>query len=168
MLAPTPINDEARISALRSINYKYLEDDRRLNQITLHAANQFNTPYAFITIVDKSKAFFLSSHGSDAKELPRKYGICSHVIAEINSRQPSERIYEIRDTLLNPKFAKNYLVVNPPNVRSYLSYTLQTKSGFNIGTLCIFDVTPRIFSSEEKFHLSILGEISNKIILTSI
>lgn len=168
MLAPIPVNEAMRQQAVNSIAPEIFSGDTRLDQITEYAAQTFNAPVSFITIIEKNRAIFVSGYGSDATEIPRDQGICSHVISEINSRSTLERVYEIPDAYENKKFMKHPLVVRAPNVRFYISYTLQSHDGFNLGTLCVLDRVPRKFSGEDRFHLAIIGEVANKIILGDI
>ncbi len=62
------------------------------------------------------------------------------------------------------RFNNHPQVLEGPKVRSYLSYVLQSPSGYNIGSFCVADNKPRIFSQQEKQLLIELGEIAQELI----
>ncbi len=165
---PIPLNEMERLAAVRDLGSHTSINSDKFDQITYHTAKQLNTPFCFLSVIYSSKIKFLSSFGSEVKEIPREFGICTHVIAEIKTRNHFERLYEISNMLDDHKFRDNPLVCNSPEVRSYLGYTLQSANGCNLGTLCVMDSSPRNFSNENKFNLAVLGEIANKLLLGSI
>ena len=167
-VVPIPINEMARLAAVRDIGSIDKIDTSNFDQITQHSAEQLSTPFCFLSVIYSTRIKFISSFGSQVKEIPREYGICTHVIADINSSNNFERVYEIANMLDHPVFKDNPLVCNSPEARSYLGYTLQSDNGCNLGTLCVMDVKPRNFSDENKFNLAVLGEIANRLLLGTI
>lgn len=163
--APIPVNEMARLDAVKHIPQASSATGECYNQITDYVANKLTAPLSFISIINKSRIKFLSSHGSEVKEIPREHGICSHAITEVKSASHFMRLYEISDFFEHEKFRHNPLVCGPPEIRSYLSYTLQSDDGFNLGTLCVMDSCPRIFSDENKFDIAVAGEVTNRLLL---
>ena len=53
------------------------------------------------------------------------------------------------DTLKDPRFVENPRVVGKPNVRFYIGAPLQSRDGFNIGTLCSMDIKTRELTAEQ-------------------
>lgn len=53
------------------------------------------------------------------------------------------------DTLKDPRFVENPRVVGKPNVRFYIGVPLQSRDGFNIGTLCSMDIKTRELTAEQ-------------------
>lgn len=157
-----------RLAAVRDLGSFASINNIHFDEITHHAAEQLNTPFCFLSIIYSSRIKFLSSFGSEVAEIPREYGICTHVIADIKSTNHFERLYEIPNMLDHHKFKDNPLVCNSPEVRSYLGYTLQSANGCNLGTLCVMDTAPREYSDNNKFNLAVVGEIANSLLLKSI
>ena len=54
---------------------------------------------------------------------------------------------------------KNPLVTGSFGLRFYAAVPLQTRDKFNLGTICIIDIKPRMFSDKEKEILMQLGTI---------
>lgn len=154
-----------RLAAVRDLGSIANNNNDYYDEITHHTAEQLRTPFCFLSVIYSSKIKFLSSFGSEVKEIPRELGICTHVITEIESTNHFKRIYEISNMLDHHKFKDNPLVCNSPEVRSYLGYTLQSVNGCNLGTLCVMDSTPRNYSDNDKFNLAVVGEIANSLLL---
>ncbi|KAL0487938.1 adenylate cyclase [Acrasis kona] len=90
-----------------------------------------------IPLVDKHRLWYKSSQGlGKLNSMCRNHAFCSYAI---KMQEP----LILRDTLLNPEFADNPLVVNPPHIRFYAGVQLTTSDGFNIGTLCCADGQPK-------------------------
>lgn len=70
--------------------------------------------------------------------------------------------------LVHDKFKDNPLVCADPGVRSYLGYTLQSRDGLNLGTLCVMDTEARKFTDENKFNLTVVGEVANRLLLGTV
>ena len=163
-LAPIPQNEFIRSQALRALNILDTTPDIRLDLITHYASHEFNCPIALITLIDTNRQWFKSSYGVNNSEIPRNISICAHAIYEVTSNDPDKRIYEVNNTVRDLRFADNPLVIEAPKIRSYISYVIQSSSGENIGTLCLVDDNPRIFSQQEKQLLISLGEMAQDLI----
>ena len=165
---PIPLNEMERLATVRDLGSFASINSDKFDQITTHTAQQLDAPLCFLSLIYSSKIKFISSFGSEVKEIPREFGICTHVIADIQSTNHFARLYEISNMLEHHKFRDNPLVCNSPEVRSYLGYTLQSASGCNLGTLCVMDASARHYTDENKFNLAVVGEIANRLLLGSI
>lgn len=154
--APEPYNELSRLNALYALNILDTGPDERFDNITQFAARGFNVPISLITLVDEKRQWFKSAEGLDITETPRAASFCAHAIIEENSLEIENRLFDIYDTHEDLRFHDNPLVQGPPKIRSYLGYVLKSKS-MNLGTLCIIDTQPRIFTDSEKYLLMILG-----------
>jgi GAF domain-containing protein len=162
--APIPDNEFVRLQALRSLKILNTQQDPRFDAIAQFAAYLLGAPISTISFVNANCAWFKSAYGLDIKEVPRKTSICAHIISENNSRNPLRRIYEISDLSKDERFHDNPLVSNGFKLRSYISYVLQSESGMNIGTLCVFDTVPRNFSEGKKGVLILLGTMVENLL----
>jgi len=67
-------------------------------------------------------------------------------------------LFIVVDSLLDDRFKSNPLVLGGPFIRFYAGMPLVTRTGYNIGTLCIIDTKPRSLSENQKFVLRTLAK----------
>jgi diguanylate cyclase (GGDEF)-like protein len=65
----------------------------------------------------------------------------------------------IRDSHLDPRFAKSPLVLGDPFIRFYIGSPLNTPAGYNIGALCAMDTVPHDPSPDQVKLLQDLGRL---------
>lgn len=128
---------------------------------------ELNVPIALVTLIDKDRQWFKAAYGVETNEIDRNISVCAHAICEVSSCEPIDRVYEIASLKNDLRFFRNPLVIKEPHCRAYLSFVLQSESGNNIGTLCLVDVQPRIFTSAEKKLLINVGKLVEGLILRS-
>lgn len=145
-----PINEAERLHALKALQILDTSNEERFDRITRMAAQMFDVPIALVSLVDADRQWFKSTQGLDITELPREFSFCGHTINQDN-------VYVVPDTLDDIRFFDNPLVVGAPYVRFYAGYSLKLRPGINLGTLCIVDMKPRVFSKEDKQLLRDFG-----------
>ncbi len=134
--APFPENEAHRIEALKALQLLDTKKEERFERITRIAAAAFDVPIALVTLVDQDRQWFKSRFGLSATETPRDQAFCAHTILDM-------KIMIVRDTLLDPRFADNPLVIGKPRIRFYAGYPLTLPNGTSPGTLCLIDTRPR-------------------------
>ena len=159
-----PDNEFTRLQALRALNILDTTSDIRFDLITHYASHAFNAPITSISLTDANRHWFKSSYGLNVSEVPRNTSICSYAIYELTSVIPEKRILQINNTRTDFRFANLPLVLESPKIHAYMSYVIQSACGNNIGTLCIADRVPRIFSVQEKKLLVTLGQMAQDLI----
>ena len=153
MQAPRlPTNETERIQALRDLLILDTQPEERFDAITCYAQARFQVEIALISLVDTSRQWFKSACGLNASETPREISFCGHAILE-------DAVLEVRNALLDPRFADNPLVVGPPHIRFYAGAPLKLSSGHNVGTLCLIDSRPKYLLAEELDHLRVLAHM---------
>lgn len=134
--------------------YKYeildTPSDGHFDEITSLAAKIFDVPIAIITLVDTDRIWFKSSYGLDVEQINRDPGLCSSAIL-------SDDIYVVENAKIDPRTLSNPLVVGVMGLQFYAASPLKSHDGFNLGTFCIIDKTPRQLDSKES---SILRQLS--------
>lgn len=151
MSADTVIEKE-RIQSLKKYNILDTPPDGSFDRITTLAAKLLNVPIAIVSLVDTDRIWFKSKYGLDVQQIDRDPGLCASAIL-------SDDLYEVDDTLTDPRTLANPLVASDFGLRFYAAVPIKVKDGHNLGTLCVLDKKPRHLSESEKEILQYLGDI---------
>ncbi len=150
---PTPINEEARLSALHWLKILDTPQDERFDRIVRLAAAHFGTPMARITFVDRTRTWYKSCVGPAASEGPRSVALCAHTIM-------ADDILVSCDLSKDARFCDSQQVIGGPKLRFYAASPITLDDGMRVGSLCLIDVVPREdFSDEDRTFLSDLAQI---------
>jgi GAF domain-containing protein len=150
MKEPSNAPDEQhRQSALDSLHLVYSPAEERFDRITRLAARHFAMPIALVSLVSEDLQWFKSSQGLIAAETSREISFCGHAILQ-------EQALVLCDTLNDPDFADNPLVLANPKIRFYAGQPLFHR-GMAVGTLCIIDRKPHEFGAEQLDSLQTLA-----------
>jgi GAF domain-containing protein len=147
-----PLNETARIEALKKYSILDTPPDGSFDRITALASAIFKVPIAIISLVDTDRIWFKSHHGLPVQQIDREPGLCASAILSNDS-------YIIENAIDDPRSLANPLVAGDFGLRFYAAAPLQTDDHCNLGTLCIIDKTPRHFTDEEKEILRGLARI---------
>ena len=142
LISPIPDNDAERVAALQSAMCAYVPREDRFDRITRMAQRLLDVPIVLISIIEDDVQWFRSAQGLVVAETTRGISFCGHAIM-------TPDVFQVSDTLADPRFAKNPLVIGPPYIRSYCGWPLEIALGLRVGTLCVMDTMPRTFSGED-------------------
>lgn len=149
-----PGDDTSRLSKL--FQYEILDspEEESFDKIALLAAQVFDTPYAFITFVDKERVFFKANiSGLKNREMPRKHSLCSRAIMEEN------RVTVFHDTHITPELRESPMMDAGGGIRFYAGAAITTPDGFKLGNLCVLDEVPHeLVSHKQRDMLQTLSE----------
>jgi len=137
-----PVDEAARLRALRSLNILDTPAEQRFDRIVRMARRMFDVPVAFISFIDANRQWFKSSIGIDIAEIAREQSICAHTIL-------GDGILLLDDAAADSRFADGPLVVGETRARFYASCPLTLANGIRVGTLCVADRHPRSFRDED-------------------
>ncbi len=151
--ASIPPNETERLAEL--LRYRVLDTDREpaFDRITRLAATLLETPIALVSLVDESRQWFKSEVGLGVAQTPRDVAFCAHAIHD-------KTTMVVGDTHTDARFASNPLVLGDPKIRFYAGAPLTTPRGFNVGTLCVIDRKPRVFSAKDAQVLTDLAALA--------
>lgn len=132
-------NESDRQTRQAALDHLSIDDfaDTALDDITRTAADMFQVPIAFVSLLDGDRQRFKSRVGSDVSETPLGWSFCAHAV------QRPDDVMVVEDTKLDARFRDNPLVTGDPHIRFYAGAPLVTSSGHAIGTVCVLDTRPR-------------------------
>lgn len=140
--AEYPSNELQRQQALDRQELLDTPADPYLDILTRLARELFAVKIALISLIDRDRQWFKSRQGLEVAETSRDISFCAHAVA-------CDDILLIEDSLADPRFCDNPLVLGPPHVRFYAGVPLRDESGLTLGTLCLLDPTPRSLTKRE-------------------
>lgn len=157
-----PDDERERLRKLSSLNVLDTVPEERFDRITRIAKRLFDVPIVLVSLIDKDRQWFKSCIGLDVKETGRDISFCGHAIHQ-------KEVFVVEDASLDARFNDNPLVTNEPFIRFYAGYPLILQDGSALGTLCIIDRNPRVFSEEDLSLFTDLGKLAeNELSMASV
>lgn len=144
--------EAARLDAVRRYDILDTPPDGAFDRVTALAARLFKVPIAIVSIVDTDRIWFKSHHGTEAGAIGRDPGLCASAILQHDP-------YLVTDARRDPRTMANPLVAGELGLRFYAAAPLTTHDGFNLGTLCVLDTSPREVTGEELQTLTDLAAV---------
>jgi GAF domain-containing protein len=145
--------ESARLDAVRRYDVLDTPPDGAFDRVTALAAKIFDVPIALVTVVDHDRIWFKSRHGLDGvDQIGRDPGLCASCIME-------DRPYVVEAARSDPRTLANPLVAGKFGLQFYAAAPLRTTDGHRLGTLCIIDREPRMFSPQQADVLQGLADI---------
>ena len=144
--------ESERLVALRAQKILDTPPEAAFDRIAALAARLFGVPMALISFVDDERQWFKAAHGIEICQTSREISFCSYAIEQ-------NEVMVVPDATLDPRFARNPLVLGAPNVRFYAGAPIVGRDGLALGSLCILDSAPRDFGENERRTLSDLAAI---------
>jgi GAF domain-containing protein len=145
--------ETARLDAVRRYDILDTPPDGAFDRVTALAAKIFDVPIALVTIVDHDRIWFKSRHGLDeVGQIDRDPGLCASAVLQ-------DEPYIVEEARTDPRTLANPLVAGKFGLQFYAAAPLRTGDGHRLGTLCIIDREPRLFSPRQADVLQRLSEI---------
>jgi len=148
--ADRPVDESARLEALRGYGILDTPPEALYEEITKLAAHVCGVPASAISLIDEDRQWFKAIFGMDAEESPRDVAFCAHTILE-------DDVMVVEDATTDRRFADNPFVLSDPQIRFYAGAPLVTSEGHALGALCVIDTQPRQLSPEQVDALRMLG-----------
>jgi len=149
-----PVRDPGRLAALRATALLDSPAEEPFDRLTQLAARVLNAPVALISLVDADRQFFKSSVGLDepwhsARQTPLSHSFCRHTL------QTGEPLV-IEDARVHPLVRDN-LAVRDLDAVAYAGTPLVIGDSHVLGTLCVIDHRPRLWTRDQIDILEALG-----------
>ncbi len=154
---PVPLNEDARLNALLGLNILDTPPDERFDRIARLAAKHFGAPESRITFVDSDRTWYKACYGTPSVEGPRDNALCSRTVM-------GDAVMVSCDLSKDHRFSAMPQVMGPPHLRFYAGAPITLEdgpdAGQRVGSLCVFDVKPRMFfSDDDKTFLADLAQL---------
>ncbi len=150
---PIPVEETARLRELHRLRFYEWNASAALNDLCNLAARLLKTPIAHLSLVDRDEQVFAGKTGLEGDRTARAIAFCAHTIM-------TPKPFIVEDAESDPRFCRNPLVTEQPNIRAYLGIPLETAPGLYIGALCAVDRKPRTFTKSDLETLTKLARIA--------
>ena len=149
--APYRQNEDQTLLALEALEVLDTAAEAEFEAIVHAASVVCRVPISLISLIDERRQWFKARVGlPNVMETNRDIAFCAHTVL-------GDELFEVPDTLNDPRFIENPLVKGDPRIRFYAGAPLRLSSGERIGTLCVIDRTPRRLTSEQRETLMALS-----------
>ncbi|ORB24752.1 GAF domain-containing protein [Mycolicibacterium monacense] len=140
-----------RLQALYATGLLDSPPDEAYDRITRAAAAALDAPSAAMSLIDVDRQFFKSSvgMGDDERQTPLDRSVCQYAVANGSA-------LVLEDARTDPVF-RNHPAVRDGTMVAYLGIPLTDKDDNAVGTLCVFDVKPRLWGTG---HVRILSDLA--------
>jgi PAS domain S-box-containing protein len=150
-----PLTDPKR---LRTLSRTLLMDSPRelaFDRLTRLAVRLLGAPVSLLSLVDDQRQFFKSIFGlpepwNSARGTPLTHSFCQHVV---NSGGP----LIVNDAKKNHLVKKN-LAIPDLGVAAYAGIPIKTRGGETLGSFCVIDTKPRVWTPPE---VALLRELAH-------
>lgn len=152
-----PDDEPERLLELKELRILDSASTPGLEALVQLASQTFQVPIALTSLVDENRQWFMACMGLGVSETPREHAFCHHALF-------SEEPFVIEDAREDTRFLDNPLVLGEPYIRFYAGAPLVMPSGRILGTFCIIDSKPRVFSEPDVARLQLFATAAREII----
>jgi PAS domain S-box-containing protein len=151
------LRDPARLAALRRTTLLSASPDEAFDRLTRLATMTLGAPVALVTLVDAERQLLKGCIGlpepwASARETGLTHSVCQHVVA---SNEP----LIITDAREHP-LVRDSLAIPDLGVVAYAGIPLLTSDGYALGSFCVIDHEPRVWTTRE---LTILRDLAASV-----
>lgn len=119
----------------------------RFDRITAEAVEKLRVPISTVSILDSDREFYKSCQGTLVRQGDRDVSFCGHAMM-------AKYLFVVPDTLEDPRFADNPMVLGEPHIRFYAGMALcDRKTRQPVGVFCVKDTKPRELTAAETEEL---------------
>lgn len=154
---PLTENEEERLKRLQFYDLMHLGKEADLDVFAEAAGHIADCPGAIVAIMEQDTQTIQSCIGMDLDSVPRKDTVCQYTIL-------SHEAMVIEDTFADERSSSNPLI-RAGNIRFYAGVPLIDEKGFVLGTICVFDYSPKSISQKQIQSLEKLAKAVTKILV---
>jgi GAF domain-containing protein len=150
--------EPGRLAALRDAALLDSGPEEPFDRLARLAARVVNAPVALVSGVDRDRQFFKSCLGlpepwATQRQTPLSHSFCQHVVAV---KEP----VIVSDARKDERLLDN-LAIRDFGAIAYLGVPLITREGYAVGTLCVIDHEPRIWTNAE---IGLVQDIASAVV----
>lgn len=146
-----PDDEDARLAALQSYDVLDSEREDAYDDLVAIAAAICDVGQGTISLIDSDRQWFKAALGIATESSSRDESFCGHAILD------SQQLMIVADATLDERFQDNPSVTAKDGIRFYAGAPLVTPEGHAIGTLCVFDSSPRQLDDSQRNALQALS-----------
>lgn len=151
------LRDPKRLDTLNQLDLLDSPADAAFDRLTQLASKIIGTPVALVSLVDSDRQFFKSFFGlpepwASQRETPLSHSFCQYVVA---TNQPLVITDARRDPVL-----KDNLAIRDLDVIGYLGIPLTLTNGIGLGSFCVIDSKPHVWTDHE---IEIVRELAQSV-----
>lgn len=139
-----------RLEATRRYMDFDLDRKKELDQLVMLASQICGTPISLITLMDEDVQLIKAGIGTELTQMPRKTSFCTVAIQ-------TDELMVVEDASKDTRFADIPVVAGNPHIRFYASANLRSFDGYNVGTLCVYDMKPKTLTTGQRESLKALA-----------
>lgn len=152
-----PPNEAERLRSLHSYDVLPSLNEPVFDEFVALTARIFSLPISLIALVDEDEVHYPANYGMPGHHRqPREEALCATAIMEGRAVVYRDLLTE-ESPVITPRAAA---AAQANNLQFYAAAPLRMPNQCNIGTLCVIDRHPRVFSDDEQ-HL--LEELANVV-----
>jgi signal transduction histidine kinase len=145
--------ERERLGALHALQILDTPPEERFDRIARLAAMILGTPVGLIGFIDEDRQWFKAAHGTELVDVPLETSICRTAVV-------ADEPLVVPDATRDERFAHFPTVTGDPHVRFYAGWPVHAPSGEALGTICVFDSTPRRPTAEQLGALRDLARVA--------
>jgi PAS domain S-box-containing protein len=150
----TLVRDPARLASLRRLALLDTPAEYAFDRLTRLASRILQAPVSLVSLVDADRQFFKSCVGlpepwASQRETPLSHSFCRHTV---DSSEP----LIVADAREHPAVHDNP-AIGDLGIVAYAGIPLITSDGYALGSFCVIDHVPRVWTDEE---VAILQELA--------
>lgn len=146
-----------RLEATRRYLDCNLDRQKELDQLAMLASQICGTPISLITLMDEDIQLIKAGIGTQLRQMPRETSFCTVAIE-------NDELMVVEDASRDTRFADIPVVAGNPHIRFYAGANLRSLDGYNVGTLCVYDVKPKVLTAGQRDSLIALAAQVSHII----
>lgn len=148
--APLPSNEAERLVALHRYAVLDTPPEPAFDELAQLAARTLGAPMATIGFIEGNREWFKARIGVDPAEIGRDNALSTHAMVRPDG-------LFIENTATESEISAASVADALPGVRAYAGVPLMSPDGAALGTLSIFDLQPRPFTTEQRESLRVIA-----------
>ena len=132
----------ARLDELRRLMVLESQPERQYDVLVQRLGSAMSAPFVILNMLDADRDWFKASVGLTMCEGSAEKSMCNIFF------ETQVDVILVEDTLLDERFSDHPMVTGDPHVRFYVAARL-VSNGHTVGTLCAYDIAPKILTAEK-------------------